>query len=565
MPELVTFLTAEALKPLLKKLLQIGRNRKAEIEKIADTFGDPIELARFYIEPHCQHQNPADFNEEEPISIVRSPIFSTINDFLNREFAVAGGGKNTMFVLSDAGMGKTSLLVMIALLHLTDFWPQSYSCRLLKLDRETLTDISEVPDKGHTILLLDSLDEDPLAWDDPERRILDLLDATANFRRVIITCRTQYFPKTAADPFNRPGRVELGGYVCPMLFLSYFDERQVNRYLSKRFSGGIIHRLFNRESAQHTQAKGLLDKVHSLQFRPLLLAHIEDLLSSHETSWDDYGVYQALLGAWLLREERKMRSQGHEVRKEDLLKACISVAVLMQETRRRTISRDDLEKLIRSAPDVSFLKQLNFGGRALLNRNSNGDFRFSHFSIQEFLLAYLILDNTSKETTFDFAVTDQMFRFILARLEQSRRITFSLKIEGTTHNFDTVGICMICGMSQRYATFFNIRNCSTEKALNAFVLSGLKFDEMNLSSINLSNLLFRSSSFAGANLSNTDLSRCDLRDAVFDGANLSNANLSNALLEGASFTGTILSKTIFEGASFDPSVFAKALQEGARF
>ncbi|HEX8127540.1 MAG TPA: pentapeptide repeat-containing protein [Pyrinomonadaceae bacterium] len=539
MAELISFLTSEALKPLLKELLRIRRRRREELDAIADTFGDPIDLAKFYIEPRCQHQNPADFDEGEPISIVRSQIFSTINDFFNREFSASGGGKNTMFVLSDAGMGKTSLLVMIKLSHITEFWPQHYSCKLFKLDGDTLQKISEVPNKGRTILLLDSLDEDPLSWEDTERRILNILEATANFRRVIITCRTQYFPKTAADPFNRPGRVELGGYVCPMLFLSYFDERQVDQYLSKRFPSRFIRRLRKQPSQLHKRAKELLSKVQSLQFRPLLLAHIEDLLASRETNWDDYGVYQALVEAWLLREERKLRAQGHQASKEHLIKACTDVALFMQTTRQRVITRDELENLIQSSPTVSYLKQLNFGGRALLNRNSNGDYRFSHYSIQEFLLAYHILNNQTPASLFEFAVTDQMLRFILGRLDQYQKMPRSV-VTKTLHVFNEYGICVSCGMSTGYASYTNQSICKvTQKDIASFIFSGLKFDELNLSSINLSGHIFSFCSFIRAALSNTDLSNCDLSNANFGGANLANTDLQGALLDGASFEGAI--------------------------
>jgi uncharacterized protein YjbI with pentapeptide repeats len=547
MADLITFLTTEALKPLLKELFRLRRKRRAEIDAITDTFGDPIELAKYYVEPGCQHQNPADFNEDDPISVVRSPVFSTINDFFNREFATVGGGKNTMFVLSDAGMGKTSLLVMIKLLHLTEFWPQQYSCRLFKLDQETLKEVAEVPNKGKTILLLDSLDEDPLAWDDTEGRILDILGTTDTFRRVILTCRTQYFPKTAADPFNRPGRVEIGGYVCPMLFLSYFNEGQVDKYLSRRFPPNFVRRLRRRHSQLHEQAKALLSNVHSLQFRPLLLAHIEDLLASQETSWDDYGIYRALLETWLLREERKLRAQRHEVTKEQLLKACIEVALIMQRTRRRAISREELENVTVSSPNVSYLKHLNFGGRALLNRNSNGDYRFSHYSIQEFLLADVVLNNQSEKSKFDFSVTDQMFRFILGRLNEYKKTPRSV-ISNAPHVFtstvkDETVICSSCGMSQIYSYHTNQPLCLRRVEFASFVFSGLKFDDLDLSSLDLSGHVFHSCSFIRTDLSNTNLSGCDFRDAIFDGANLSNANLKDTLLDRASFKGAVLNST----------------------
>ncbi len=51
---------------LFGKLKSIRNQRKDEITHLGDIFGDPEELAKFYIEPHCQHANPANEHEEEP-------------------------------------------------------------------------------------------------------------------------------------------------------------------------------------------------------------------------------------------------------------------------------------------------------------------------------------------------------------------------------------------------------------------------------------------------------------------------------------------------------------------
>jgi uncharacterized protein YjbI with pentapeptide repeats len=318
-----------------------------------------------------------------------------------------------------------------------------------------------------------------------------------------------------------------------MLFLSYFDEDQVDQYLSKRFPASFFNRLKGLHSSQHIQAKGLLSKVYSLQFRPLLLSHIEDLLGSEDANWDDYGVYLALIDAWLLREERKLRTQGLNVDKSHLMEACAHVAFTMQKGRRRTVGQDELEDLIQSSPNVSYLKDLNFGGRSLLNRNSNGDYRFSHYSIQEFLLAYFVLNNQRKDSVFEFSVTDQMLQFILSRLKEFKIVSLVIAAKGgTDHVFNQNGVCRICGMTRGYATYFIQQFC--EPSIPSFVFSGLRFDDMDLSNLDLSRLVFRGCSFVNANLTKTNLSQCDLRGALFDRANLSGANLARAQLDGIS-------------------------------
>ncbi len=543
MTEYKSFLSSKDLNPLFKRLKALHRHREEGLIHISDIFGDPLELAQYYVEPYCQHQNPADYDDEDPISVVRSPVFDTLNVFFNRKFAVKGTGKNTMFVLSDAGMGKTSLLMMIKLSHITRFWSPDYSCLLLKLNRNSIDEIGSIADKQHTILLLDSLDEDPLSWHDTEQRIIEIIEASVNFRRVIITCRTQFFPQTAADPFERPGRVEIGGFICPMIFLSFFDEGQVDQYLKRRFSTSARFLIRFRESpkSKERRAKMLLDKVRSLQFRPLLLAHIEDLIVTAQEEWDDYRIYQALIDAWLLREEVKLRSHGHTVSKEHLLRVCSEVAVVMQETQKRIIFSKQLDDLIQDSQGVGYLRQFNFGGRSLLNRNSAGAYRFSHYSIQEFLLVRHVLANRSIEAVFNFHVTDQMFQFIRVGLNRTKGVTVERK--SPVHAFDARQICMNCGLSEEFAEFFGKYECQGEGVhqgvhqgvheVKTIVLSGLRFDGLKLSGLNLSGLVFRECSFVRANLENSNLSYCDLRGAVFQDANLFNADLRGAFLEGA--------------------------------
>jgi hypothetical protein len=60
-----SFISASWLKPLWKKLKAIRGEREQEIQRIPNEFVDLYELARFYVEPNCQHHNPADHLEEQ--------------------------------------------------------------------------------------------------------------------------------------------------------------------------------------------------------------------------------------------------------------------------------------------------------------------------------------------------------------------------------------------------------------------------------------------------------------------------------------------------------------------
>ncbi|MEI6067207.1 MAG: formylglycine-generating enzyme family protein [Methylococcaceae bacterium] len=392
----LSFVSIEWIKPLWKKLNKIWDQRDQEIMEIGNVFGDPRLLAKYYVEPNCQHYNPADFDEDDgPRSWVKSPIFTTINDFLGKSTPLSDG-RNQLFILADAGMGKTSLLVMLKLSQLLNFWPKGYDCLLLKLGSDTLQRITDHKSKPETVLLLDALDEDTEAHERIAERLEELLEISLNFRHVIITCRTQFFPKTDLDPFGRPGRVTVGTYTCPMLFVSLFDDRQVREYLLRRFPNPWHHGLTKRQDHRVIKAERLLDPMRSLKFRPLLLAHIEDLLDAELRTWDSYHIYEALVTAWLKREIRKMKDQ-HLPRipaEQELWDACRVLAVYLQSLGQRLLPEAELGQLIQRMPEVRNIKLVDFGGRSLLNRNSDSDYRFAHYSIQEFLVINALLTDT---------------------------------------------------------------------------------------------------------------------------------------------------------------------------
>ncbi|MCP4697176.1 MAG: hypothetical protein GY862_10045, partial [Gammaproteobacteria bacterium] len=412
------FISVPMLKPLLKKLLVLRDAHDRELIKIADVFGDPVQLARYYVQPKCQHHDPADSNYDDVRSEVCSPIFETINDFMDKE-AVVRDGKTQMFILSDAGMGKTSLLMMLKLAHLTAFRPSGQECILLKLGEDTLDIVKKVENKKNAVLLLDALDEDPLAWGNIRQRLLELLEQTKNFRRVIISCRTQFFPDDGKelDPFGSPGRVAVGPFRCPIQFLSLFDDPQVEEYLRKRFPSRWYQSTPQRKKAASGREKAsrILDKMEPLRFRPLLLAHIEDLVEAYEKDWNAYRIYGTLIDAWLRREEGKIRKlhKGAErlSDKKDLLKACVKVAEFMQRQGKKTITEPALQFLVTMADEhITYLRDFNISGRSLLNRNSSRAFRFSHYTIQEYLLAYGIVKGYLKDEPI--RATEQMLLFL---------------------------------------------------------------------------------------------------------------------------------------------------------
>ncbi len=415
---IIEFASKELIIPLAKVLGKAARNHQEELRAIGDEFFDPFILSRLYVEPNCQHYNPADKDEDNHANAeIRGKVFDVLDKFLAGEDVSCTGGNNQLLVLADAGMGKTSLLIMLKLFHWGGNWPAGIKCVLIKLGDDSLERINNLTDRANTVLLLDSLDEDPAAWNRLEQRLIDLLDATKNFRRVVISCRTQFFPEGDKDPFARLGKLEVGGFVCPMFYLSPFSSQQVDEYLEKKFPTTGIKRLLRKQNPNKVKAGEILENMRSLRMRPFLLSNIEYLIENGEANWNDYSVYTALVEQWLNREESKIRDQARKrgrsidslPNKEKLWSVCEVVARHLYEKRVRSLTQTEFIAIIRTNPDVEMIDELEHGSKSLLNKHSNGDYRFSHYSIQEFLVVH------SWDVNLDASqLTPQMWKFVVA-------------------------------------------------------------------------------------------------------------------------------------------------------
>ncbi len=385
--ELISFgIGANWISKFWSRLKNIRKSRSEELEKInLIIFGNPVEIARYYVEPDCQDRNPAD-REEEFSTLSTTPVMKIIDNFFRQKY-ISEQGSNQMFILSDAGMGKTSLLTILKLMHLTSFWPQQKQCVLKKLGEKTINELSEIPNTRETILLLDSLDEDPKAYGRVKERLLDVLRASQNFFRVIITCRTQFFPEVDKDHLDRLGMFSVDGFTCQVKYLSYFSDQHVMIYLNKRFPKrfGLLP-----NTAKIQMAQNVINKMGALRCRPMLLAYIEDIMGSPLLNHEDneYRIYDVLVKSWLKRDKHKDK----DISEKHLLDACMILATWMQSKKIRNISELDLDKLIEKISKVKAVKKIHIKGRSLLNRNSKGNYRFSHYSVQEFLVAKLLLD-----------------------------------------------------------------------------------------------------------------------------------------------------------------------------
>jgi hypothetical protein len=473
---------------IFEKLIEVKKTKESDFDQVADIFGDPFDLAKYYIEPECQQFNPADDDEDEISYLVREPIFHRIESFIGGQ---KREGKHQLFILSDAGMGKTSVLVMLKLAHLSAFWPKGYECKLYKLGKDTIPEIQKLSGRKGIILLLDALDEDPLAWGRTKDRIVEILQETLNFKRVIITCRTQFF-SADEDPFNRRGQVEVGGYLCPVIYNSLFNSEQIRQYLSLRYKD-------HKNSQTHIkQSQSIIEKMGSLKFRPMLLAHIEEFLESEQNDWNEYSIYETMVKVWLMREQRKKLDQNtNKASVDDLWAACRELAIHLQKSGRREMSENEILGLVNKVPSLKHIPTINITGRSLLNKNSRGYYRFSHYTIQEFLIVNASIYGAIDIKNETILPTDQMNSFVGAWLADP---TISHQNIAILKEYNLSGVNM-----------------------SEAIFDNLDLREINLANADLRNASFNNTQLQWAKLENADLRGANLRNAILHWANFNNA------------------------------------------
>jgi hypothetical protein len=351
---------------------------------------DGIEDAvRCYVAPFCQDVDPAGEEDLRAVVAARQGLFEALDDRLRRP-----GKQRYMMLLADSGMGKTSALVNFYVLHLRR-WRKPFDLALVPLgDRRADEIIAAIEDKRNTTLFLDALDEDAAAIRDLPTRLARLVEISSDFRSVLITCRTQFFSSEQETP-RKVGRLrfdarpagEEGEYLFYKLYLAPLDDQQVSRYLKRRYP---FWRLGRRRAA-HRLVAGLSD----LSARPMLLTHIDDILASGEavavqgaaTVSRLAAVYDLIVRAWLQREAAFVEP-GHLLE----FSTRLAVDLVTQRDRRggERIPRAELAALAEAwrVP----LPSWQLTGRSLLNRDAEGNYKFAHRSIMEYLFTVRIAD-----------------------------------------------------------------------------------------------------------------------------------------------------------------------------
>jgi hypothetical protein len=381
------------------------------------TDDDLKEYLKYYIEPFVTAIDPSRDEEPHATINVKSGLFITMDGLLNED-----SEHTHIILLADSGMGKTSALLNYAARHYRRF-RRKYQLKIVPLsDPKAIEKISNIKNQHNVVLFLDAFDEDTLAIKDHNKRLDEIMKATYNFRRVVISCRTQFFLKDEDIPLD-PGilRVapravgERASYVFHKMYLSPFTREQAGLYLKQRFP------LWKLRGKYRRQAFEMVEKIEHLAARPMLLAHIPALVKNGKRDISySVQIYEEMVRGWLEREVGFIDDKDEMRRFSEML--AVYLFLNRQARKSEHVSPTELLKLARKwrIPIEKWKKGLpdwQIRTRSLLNRDAAGNYKFSHQSILEYFFVKRYIDGDKQCTTVDW--TDQMRSFYWEFLEQS--------------------------------------------------------------------------------------------------------------------------------------------------
>lgn len=418
------------------------------------------EAQKKYIRTKCQNIDPA--NE---ISLKQSFAFATKEDllrfFLRKVLKVKENENRFYLILAGSGMGKTTFMLNLYIRFKSVFRINldKKKIRFFPLGEKfetTVKNIKSITEPHKTILLLDGFDELPtLENTSINFKFNELIDLVAEFSTVLISCRTHFFSSETDEPFelkikkfNTTGN---GYHIIKKIYISPFDDKDIKKYINKTFPF--------YDFASKRKAFEVVQKTNDLMARPMLLSYIKDIIKLKDSYLaTNFDIYESLIYNWIQRESNKYPQDEQWEFKLNLVYFSSAVSDYIYNNYEKNGIYIPLIEAQKLSKDFSInLSEIEIKSRSLLNRNSKGDYKFSHKSIYEFFLAYngyidRIVDSDENTIKYNLENYDVAKNFI-QEIVISKRHEFLLP--KMNDNFSNVN-------SDLYKKILNARNKDAE-------------------------------------------------------------------------------------------------------
>lgn len=460
---------------------------------------------KYYVPAKFQYTDPClelDFNN------IDSSVQIDLMKYFKKEFKQNKKGK-LFLILADSGMGKTVFLHKLFLKYKRHFfWRKRIHLIPLTNERD-INDIKEIKDKSEKILLLDALDEDSYAIKNRESRINELVVNTQDFYKVIITCRTQFFPDSKSEPENT-NLISYGTqskkYKFTKLYISPFSDETVRKYLKKKFR-------FSK--SKRKCAEKIVKENADLMARPMLLGVINKLLKNehYENICD---IYSYLIKQWIEEKEFIDAEILYEFVHNTARYLFLNNKLTLSEEEIKTICEDNMRQKL----EPSFARS-----RSLLNRDKF-EYKFAHKSIYEYLISKDAFDNPYLRVSLLKKIKNKEITDVFYKELCTNYLKDNL---GKLYNLD-LSYMIIADLDLRDANF---KGAFLKKSVFKGVkLEGANFQDANLKGTNFKGAFLINANFKGAFLINTNFKGANLKDAIFQDANIRNVNFQGANLDG---------------------------------
>ena len=368
-----------------------------------------METLAAYVPVRCEKENGC----EKKNGSEAGNFFKVFSKELKQE---SGTEKKFYLLLGKTGVGKsTAMLYLFTRLATSQrrfqmvFFPLSLGLSLLE----------EIQDKANTILLLDGFDEMPEALEDANAFFSKVENATKDFRKIVIACRTQFFKSQAEErekTDTRPPCYYQKYYLCLL------DEETVRSWIQREIPWG------GKEHEKYQLALKIVEKSNKLFHRPLLLPHIRKMVGHEKklkfvfgkdkpTSWE---VYDLIIRAWEDREHRRNEKEYPDYAQR-LHRASLALAkMIYEEERGKNITKTGF-----SADELRFRTRLaklsldpgHLRTDSLLHRDVRDKYRFAHRAFKEFFYAELLYAGIIDETDSFLENYEDAVRFYKEKCE----------------------------------------------------------------------------------------------------------------------------------------------------
>lgn len=396
---LVLFLILVFIKPLTLFLSKIRRNRRENkrwrVKYIEDnlhpsfySYKNERLKEKCYINTRIQLDTPSKY--EEPYAAIANSVSSDfISQFIDKVFKDDNVNGHLYCILAGSGMGKSTALVNLFISYISHYKQNKmpYDIRLFSLaDGNIIESIEKVNRKYRTILLLDALDENVEAVDNLALFMDKLETACKDFKFVLLSCRTQFFPDEDAQ-LKESKLIKDGmrkGYVAYTTFyISPFNDNEVKTYIKRVF--GFLQ-FGKRKKAMKIVNK---EECKYLLVRPMILSHMKQLVNDKREYNSTIDIYDAIVDYWLDREVGRESDEIRLERKKILrtLSEELAKNIYLHKDERKGyyISANDFKDFL-SSQNIN--NDIHFRERSLINRDAIGDIKFSHKSFLEYFIAY---------------------------------------------------------------------------------------------------------------------------------------------------------------------------------